>query len=385
MEVPSIRQNAIVFWPKGFEESTAEEAFRGILDEMVGLGIVRRISETDCYTLRSPNVVSLLGTQQEIENELLQAETWEPPFQYQAETFRRALHQTDLANRSPLTAAQEGKLQMATGHVFLLTGCGMSGLQDVPAALHTLFGSDSFESVSQCRNLQELLNRIEKLRVRNAGRSQIIAVSVESGWMVQWIPEIAAKLLRLKSNSASVVFLANPLKVWELLEWDDTLVGKLNIVSLKPWDDPALRQWIDDCQFGPRDPDGRGQIRAITGNWPYLLKQLRRDPNKNWQEQLSVVAELVQTGESGLLNILKLFDLESAQLEIPRRVLRFVGEIGSPTSIDILSELVPEDSLNAPPSQLARAFRWAEYFSFGTREAEGLRADPIVSKALGVR
>ena len=50
-------------WPAGFQCLPAER-FRGLLDEMCGLGILVRTG--DGYRLRSPNLVHLVGTEEEI-------------------------------------------------------------------------------------------------------------------------------------------------------------------------------------------------------------------------------------------------------------------------------------------------------------------------------
>ena len=69
-------------------KSTNEDTFRTLLDEMVGLGILRVAGE-NCYSLRSPNVITFMGTEREIENELMKNREVDPKFE--ASTFRRVL------------------------------------------------------------------------------------------------------------------------------------------------------------------------------------------------------------------------------------------------------------------------------------------------------
>jgi hypothetical protein len=65
-----IRQSgATHWWPEGFRE-TSELDFRVLLDEMVGLGVLRHLTGGR-YALRNPNVLLLLGTQEEIETVLI--------------------------------------------------------------------------------------------------------------------------------------------------------------------------------------------------------------------------------------------------------------------------------------------------------------------------
>ena len=69
-----ILRHVRVWWPQGFEESDREsEHFRALLDEMVELGVLRRtLGGTDRrrFSLRNPNVMSLLGRKDDIEERL---------------------------------------------------------------------------------------------------------------------------------------------------------------------------------------------------------------------------------------------------------------------------------------------------------------------------
>jgi hypothetical protein len=64
-----VREQAATFWPDGFQYITLDE-LRTLLDELVGLGILRG-TDYGTYMLRNPNLLSLLGTQTEIEDQLL--------------------------------------------------------------------------------------------------------------------------------------------------------------------------------------------------------------------------------------------------------------------------------------------------------------------------
>ena len=97
MSSTSIRQEATEWWSEGFEisgsgekrtRSISQEDFDVLLDEMVGLGILRCDNEQAMYRLRSPNVVSLLGTTSQILEVLDEASDWDSPPQYDPDTFR---------------------------------------------------------------------------------------------------------------------------------------------------------------------------------------------------------------------------------------------------------------------------------------------------------
>ena len=59
-DVGWVRDNATYWWAKGFAKDSSFEAFRTVLDEMVGLGVLRRTASR--YALRSSNLLTLLGS-----------------------------------------------------------------------------------------------------------------------------------------------------------------------------------------------------------------------------------------------------------------------------------------------------------------------------------
>ena len=83
-----IRQTgALHWWADGFRD-TSELDFRVLLDEMVGLGVLRRLP-AGRYVLRNPNVLLLLGTQEEIQTVL--SKEREPAVEFESATFRPPL------------------------------------------------------------------------------------------------------------------------------------------------------------------------------------------------------------------------------------------------------------------------------------------------------
>ena len=106
--VKDLLELARYWWSQGFGEVDTE-TLRGLLGEMVGLGILVRNLENR-YLLRSPNLVRLMGTEEDIENRLLELSEKSKPAQSQPESQHELL---DNSKRlySPLTLVQEGRLQ----------------------------------------------------------------------------------------------------------------------------------------------------------------------------------------------------------------------------------------------------------------------------------
>ena len=93
-------------WPQGFENVDIE-LLRGLLDEMVGLGILVCNFENR-YLLRSPNLVRLMGTQENIEFRLLELSEKSPPTQSEPNSQHKLI---DDALYSSLTLVQEDRLK----------------------------------------------------------------------------------------------------------------------------------------------------------------------------------------------------------------------------------------------------------------------------------
>ncbi|MGW4411796.1 hypothetical protein ACWEJ6_47795 [Nonomuraea sp. NPDC004702] len=78
------------WWPEGFAKLDAE-AFRSYLSELVGLGVLRPDTDGVGWRLRSPNALSMIGTSEEVETELVRAKTESVPPEVSARQTRRTL------------------------------------------------------------------------------------------------------------------------------------------------------------------------------------------------------------------------------------------------------------------------------------------------------
>jgi hypothetical protein len=100
-DVDWVRSQALGYWQDGFADDSTFELFRTILDEMIGLGVLRKV-EPDRYALRSANVLNLLGNAKQIEQGLSDVMAMKRTPAYDAASFRRSLD--DVWRRSAPTA-----------------------------------------------------------------------------------------------------------------------------------------------------------------------------------------------------------------------------------------------------------------------------------------
>src|SRR5690606_23705491 len=85
-----LRAECLQWWPHGFKDCTSD-GFRGLLEECVNLGVLAADGER--YRLRTPHILNLLGGADEVEAVLEQAETFERPEEFDAQSYRDAYKQ----------------------------------------------------------------------------------------------------------------------------------------------------------------------------------------------------------------------------------------------------------------------------------------------------
>lgn len=120
------------WWPAGFANVSIEQLRGGVLEEMVGLGILVRNADGH-YRLRSPNLVRLMGTEDDIEHDLLALHDREPPKPSDSDSHHASLGREG-HRYSPLTYAQERSLTPARSGVSLVFASQAQGAPELPQA-----------------------------------------------------------------------------------------------------------------------------------------------------------------------------------------------------------------------------------------------------------
>ncbi|MCT7981099.1 hypothetical protein [Laspinema olomoucense] len=374
-----VQDTVLSWWSEGFQGKSTDE-FRALLAEMVGLGVLR---ETDQgrFALRSPNVVLLLGTEAEIEEQLLRSR--EPSLGYDPEIFRSALR-TDLSRRSPLTVQQESALRRRENSVSIIFGCPAAGLDELQEFLVSAVGQEFFsaiEDVSETSVFTNHLNNLDK-REREIDGTTIIFVSSNCSWGQEWVRAALDKLHRLKSKKsfARVVFVANPQKLWELMNVNclDSLVSQgVSLLSLKPWHDGALRQWLEDCDLA-LNKESREKITEITGNWSVLLQRLYQQAksDRHWEPHLQKIGESL-THFDVLSELAILMGLDNPHSQ-QKQILRALATLEKASTEDLI-EIVDGISNEI----VCQTFRWAELLRLAYPIGNGnWSVDPLVGRIL---
>ena len=287
-----IQREALAWWSDGFSANYSEDSFRVLLDEMIGLGVLRPIGNR--YGLRSPNVLALMGTVDEITGKLL--EEREPEADY-APAVARAVCSPDQAwRRSPLAGQQEDSLKNCPSGVSVVVGVEAAGLFDVPQRLRVLFG----EAVADSSDTTDVKGFLRLLADSCAGKKRdpkrtLVAVPSGVQWDEEWVRH-AIEFLRENPSGPRVAFTLGPEALWRMLALNSSVFDEMevlgaNVLSLLPWHQQVVRQWLDDCGFA-LDTEGRKLIHAVTGNWPLLLYrfyELSKGDESHWEGHLAAL------------------------------------------------------------------------------------------------
>ncbi|WP_456717963.1 MULTISPECIES: AAA family ATPase [unclassified Bradyrhizobium] len=148
MSSVEIGARAADYWPNQFVGLDAQQMTDAMLEEMQGLGLVKRLTGVDGgdrWTLRSPQIRSLLGSLEKVQHELLQFVGENPTKQGDLRAMRRFVrHETDESRPSALTWHQEEDYLHGKNSVQVVVGSLAAGIHDVTASVSAaLEGSET--------------------------------------------------------------------------------------------------------------------------------------------------------------------------------------------------------------------------------------------------
>lgn len=364
-----LREEALSWWSAGFANDPSFNRFEIILDEMIGLGVLRDAGEGK-YALRSANVLNLLGSRSKIDEMLWDVSKSAPPPVYSASSFHRNLSK-DPRRRSPLTAEDESKLIQKSNDVVLVSGCGLSGLARVVDGVKSLETSDVFVDIAPAISTRKsFLDWLSELSGRDVDGLRIGIVTPDN-FELGYLKD---SRVFLKKKSAArrrftkLIFLANPIQLLHVLEDDREIDDEW--IRLGKWTDDFLARWLEDNGF-QRDRNTVSAILSATSGWGDLVSEFGeacRNSEHKWNDKLHDIAS---KWPSNILDADGL-QISNAQETILRRWIEFAGVDGidRATLNELASELDPELFI-----------RWAEELSFIVRASvDCWQMDPLIAR-----
>jgi hypothetical protein len=291
LSAAEIRAMCDEYWPVGFAKTGSDE-FRALLEEMDSLGVLFEDGEGR-FLMRSPNVLRMLGTAEQIEEHLKASNELELPLGFEAASFRDSLG-GDPYRRQPFTHEQvAGLLAGGEGEgsqLRVVVGSPATGIGDAMACLEELFedgsGRYSFKdaSLQDAKRLRARFNRPAKKKHR------VVVYRLKPGpasEALTLIRSVGETISRPESNSTVVFSLeAEALQVWQALvapeehgeELPDsnTAADRLELVELKRWTKAGLRAWAQaqDVDLFFNEDRSLKELIRVTGGWPMLVNRV---------------------------------------------------------------------------------------------------------------
>lgn len=382
-----IYSEATQLWPAGLG-SESLDSMRTLLDEMVGLGILRKVDAPRArYAMRSPNIIGMLGSAEDIEDSLWDACYADKVVQaYNAEHFRR-FAADNYWLRSPITGQQESEIFSGESGVCLVFGHALSCLEDVPSFLREarehnpepdkvhLSMLDLHAEPGRFRD--DVAQCVAEAHERGLGGVQILVAPLETPWSEAWLSEcsrVLADSAKRKKLRTRVVFLGDAHAAWRCLAAPDgfDLRSEPQSIIIKRWNDSAIVRWMKDASFGPiNNSSERARFLAATGGWPLALKELGHAISKNDADWLPRLEEFEKRD-----------DWLPASIDLPeaaRPVLSEMAELGGAISLDDLCELLDADERD----RVAAILEWSVLMGLARHtEREGYELDKIVARTL---
>ncbi|MYQ48809.1 hypothetical protein GTW40_27895 [Streptomyces sp. SID4985] len=376
-------------WPAGFEECGVQQA-EIYLTEMVGLGLLIRLGDRAGFAVRSPNVVNMLGTREELELELHETE-FGLPYDYNPRAARRVLGRdssTGVQRYSPLTegqlheAAQPGVSVVPTTELHqpelvlravaaFAEGRGVRVVRadgaDVRPALT--------DAVSRPRTAHVVLVDLRGVPVDGLGEQLRLAVEHAGPPADKHVPQSEG---RKEKQTRSVLVVADAEAVGVLRAADEG--RRLRVRILKPlrWTADSLRAW-PECPFV--SGEDRRRLTAATSGWPRWTETAVADVSLRGATLDDALEHIrtVTTKPTNVAEHLRLSGLTEQDLALLEMWTAYVEE----------GQGVPVDDVEAATGLSAReAADWLAHLDrLGVLDeaGDGLAVDPVTFRALRAR
>lgn len=266
-------------WPTGFEECGVQQA-EIYLNEMVGLGLLIRLGNQARFAVRSPNVVNMLGTQEELETELHETE-FGLPYDYNPRAARRILGRdraSGVQRYSPLTEGQLHETAQPGVSVVSITDLHRPDLvlQAVSAfaegrgvkVVRSQRGEDlaGVLSAARPRTAQVVLADLRGTSADALGEELRLCVEHAGPAADKHVPQNEG---RKNKQSRSVLVLADAEVVGTLRGTDMGRRLRVRILQPRRWTADSLRAW-PECPFDSREE--RRRLTDATSGWSHLTE-----------------------------------------------------------------------------------------------------------------
>lgn len=348
-----------LYWLEGFEELNTSQ-FAVYLDELVGLGVLIE-SDNKRFAVRSPNIVTMLGTKDQLSRELEEnKQQFELPQEYNAQATRRIvqasagatkvhspLSEHDLAILLPVKARYDAS-------TFAVVGSSALGVGDVTTVLAVVAAERNIEIEFVDGGTEDVRARLNSYKF-SAGSSRPRTLVVNGIGLNQIEANDVAMAVRAmpRRNRGHLVVVYGAAGVQAARIVGD-LSDKSTMIALEKWSGDGLRAWVDN-PLSARASE-RKELLLHSGGWPGFIAEAvgavsRGGSLKEQWVQLAAFPADVSAAEEflasvGLQDAHKYLFKQWTQLVDPGD-FQAVDELASVIDIDIDELQVVADDMSA--------------------------------------
>lgn len=291
-----IRDRVLDYWAEGFKHSSSYDGIKALLEEMVGLGILREVGqEKDIYTLRSPNLLSLLGDLDYVEEQILKERELSPDYAPDIYRVEYGLHGMSL--RSPISSSDYNHLLGSRNGVSIIRGSNLLGLGHLKEFLTTRL-KDSVHYLdtenSSLANALKYFKDISDKRIK--GRNTIIVISQNTPYTESWILRAKEFVESLKSKESymNIVFEMGPDMIYGQLKkslrvFDMFQNEGIKLIDLKLWERDVIKEWLRDIGCDTVDCEALTEVTGSYHSELYNFVELAFNHPENWKTVLTEI------------------------------------------------------------------------------------------------
>ncbi len=274
-------------WKAGFEEVSMDR-FKGFLEEMRGLGVLSLNYEggfSPKYRLRSPNLVSLMGTRDQVLDRLAEISKSEVTSQKRKlESYRTFIN----PYYSPLTRNQESMIKGNRSGVCLVFGSSANNISALSSALEkvTMQVKGKFKEIKVSAGVGDAIqNDLKRFLQEQPNTLFLIALRDLEGytseqiiWQVESAIKFCRQMLKDRKQTLRVVFQFGPFSTRNWFNIPEEKRIKIEqeevdvVISLNRWDKVGIQQILErhEPEWQVSDLSIRKIIEA-TGGWQTLV------------------------------------------------------------------------------------------------------------------
>ena len=375
MPIADIREAALDEWPQGFSLDSSFWMFEVLLEEMVGLGILRETSDKK-YAIRTRNLRMLLGNDDEIDRRFTDAKSKMAPPIFDPAQFRDTLNDQ---SPSALSADQENRLLSGRYAAGLVFGTRLAALERVRESLER-----AIERRDEPVTIEEIVPDGLHRALRRASRSrkagiQIVFVDMCGGWDPAAVERSLAFVGEHEGQDRIIrpVFLCGPGEAWQWLKMPLAVQSKVECreIWLGPCGRDFIRTWLRERE-SPAYVSLENPDKPVDLPWPPIVGMAAQNRNLGSVDE-AVRATLQTYSDNHYVSDILISSSAAAALH-----LMSTFSDASMTADD-LSDLSQDEDESMSPEEVIEIFRWADRLGIVRRDSHGYRLDSTYAAGLG--